>query len=56
MQRQRHQLIFYVIFSVVFYVIFREDIPSKPLAKHVLPSDIEGIFLELNFGNVNGFK
>ena len=26
-----------------------EDIPSKLLTKHVLPSDIECIFLELNF-------
>ena len=26
-----------------------EDIPIKLLTKHVLPSDIECIFLELNF-------
>ena len=25
------------------------DIPSKLLVKHVLPSDIEGLFIELNF-------
>ena len=33
--------------GVMIYV--REDIPSKLLIKHVLPSDIECIFLELNF-------
>ena len=30
-------------------IYVREDIPSKLLAKYVLPSDIECIFLELNF-------
>ena len=33
--------------EVMIYV--RENIPSKLLTKHVLPSDIECIFLELNF-------
>ena len=32
--------------GVMIYV--RENIPSKLLTKHVLPSDIECIFLELN--------
>ena len=27
----------------------REDIPSKILTKHVLPTDIEALFIELNF-------
>ena len=27
----------------------REDIPSKFLTKHVLPTDIEALFIELNF-------
>ena len=31
--------------GVMIYV--REDIPSKLLTKHVFPSDIECIFLEL---------
>ena len=30
-------------------IYVREDIPSKLLTKHVLPIDIEFIFLELNF-------
>ena len=30
-------------------IYVREDIPSKLLTKHVLLSDIEWIFLELNF-------
>ena len=30
-------------------IYVREDIPSKVLTKHVLPSDIECIFLELTF-------
>ena len=30
-------------------IYVRENIPSKLLTKHVLPSDIECIFLELNF-------
>ena len=33
--------------GVVIYV--REDIPSKILIKHVLPTDIEALFIELNF-------
>ena len=32
-----------VIFSV------REDIPCKQLTKHILPDNIEGIFVEINF-------
>ena len=32
-----------VIFSV------REDIPCKQLTKHILPGNIEGIFVEINF-------
>ena len=27
----------------------RDDIPNRPLLKHVFPSDIEGLFIELNF-------
>ena len=30
-------------------IYIRDDNPSKLLTKHVLPSDIECIFLELNF-------
>ena len=33
--------------GVIVYV--REDIPSKTLTKHVLPTDIEALFIELNF-------
>ena len=33
--------------GVIIYV--REDIPSKILIKHVLPTDIEALFIELNF-------
>ena len=33
--------------GVIIYV--REDIPSKILIKHVLPTDIEVLFIELNF-------
>ena len=33
--------------GVIIYV--REDIPSKILTKHVLPTDIEALFTELNF-------
>ena len=33
--------------GVVIYV--REDIPSKILTKHVLPTDTEALFIELNF-------
>ena len=32
-----------VLFSV------REDIPCKQLTKHILPDNIEGIFVEINF-------
>ena len=32
-----------IIFSV------REDIPCKQLTKHILPDNIEGIFVEINF-------
>ena len=32
--------------GVLIYI--REDIPSKLLADHKLPHDIEGIFVELN--------
>ena len=39
--------------GVMIYV--REDIPSKLLIKHVLPSDIECIFLELNFRKCKWF-
>ena len=30
-------------------IYVKEDIPSKILAKHVLPTDIEALFIELNF-------
>ena len=33
--------------GVIIYV--REDIPSKILSKHVLPTEIEALFIELNF-------
>ena len=33
--------------GIIIYV--REDIPTKILAKHNFPEDIEGIFLEINF-------
>ena len=33
--------------GVIIYV--REDIPSKQLNKHILPDDIEALFLEINF-------
>ena len=33
--------------GVIIYV--REDTPSKILIKHVLPTDIEALFIELNF-------
>ena len=33
--------------GVIIYM--REDIPSKILTKHVLPTDIEALFIELNF-------
>ena len=33
--------------GVIIYV--REDIPSKILTNHVLPTDIEALFIELNF-------
>ena len=36
-------------------IYVREDIPSKLLIKHVLPSDIECIFLELNFRKCKWF-
>ena len=29
-------------------IYVREDIPCKPLTKHFLPDDIEGIFVEIN--------
>ena len=32
---------------VMIYI--RDDIPSKLLLKHVFPSDIEGLYIELNF-------
>ena len=33
--------------GVVIFV--KEDIPSKLLTKHNFPSDVEGLFVELNF-------
>ena len=33
--------------EVIIYI--REDIPSRLLLKQVFPSDIEGLFIELNF-------
>ena len=30
-------------------IFVREDIPSKLLTKHNFPSDVEGLFVELNF-------
>ena len=36
--------------GILIYV--REDIPSKELKKHYLPSDIEGIFVEINLRKV----
>ena len=34
-----------------FLIYIREDIPSKNLISHTLPSDIEGLFIELNLRN-----
>ena len=36
--------------GILIYV--REDIPSKQLKRHNFPSDIEGIFVELNLKKV----
>ena len=36
-------------------VFVREDIPSKELSKHTQPSDIEGIFLEINLRKQDGY-
>ena len=33
--------------GVMIYI--GEDIPSRLLLKHVFPSDIEGLYIELNF-------
>ena len=33
--------------GVMIYI--RDDIPSRLLFKHVFPSDIEGLYIELNF-------
>ena len=33
--------------GIIIYI--REDIPSKILAKHCFPKDIEALFIELNF-------
>ena len=33
--------------GVMIYI--RDDIPSRLLSEHVFPSDIEGLFIELNF-------
>ena len=33
--------------GVMIYI--RDDIPSRLLLKHVFPSDIEGLYIELNF-------
>ena len=30
-------------------IFVREDIPTKLLTKHNFPSDVEGLFVELNF-------
>ena len=35
--------------GVLIYI--REDIPSKNLISHTIPSDIEGLFIELNLRN-----
>ena len=33
--------------GIMIYI--RDDIPSRLLSEHVFPSDIEGLFIELNF-------
>ena len=33
--------------GVIIYI--RDDIPSRLVLKHVFPSDIEGLYIELNF-------
>ena len=33
--------------GIMIYI--RDDIPSRLLSKHVFPSDIEGLYIELNF-------
>ena len=33
-------------------IFVRDDIPRRVLTKHVFPDDIEGLFIELNFGKV----
>ena len=35
--------------AVMVEVFVREDIPGKLLTKHNFPSDVEGLFVELNF-------
>ena len=37
-------------------ICIRDDIPSRLLLKHVCPSHSEGLFIELNRGNVNGYS
>ena len=34
--------------GLIIYV--RDDIPSKVLRKHIFPNNIEGTFVEINFG------
>ena len=33
-------------------IFIRDDVPSRPLMKHVFPNDIEGLFIELSFRKI----
>ena len=39
--------------GLLIYV--RSDIPCKQLNEHMFSDKIEGIFIEINFGNQNGY-
>ena len=39
----------HIVWTGIEMGVVREDIPSKILTKHVLPIDIEALFIELNF-------
>ena len=36
-------------------IFIRDDIPRRVLTKHVLPADIESLFIELNFRKISGY-
>ena len=37
-------------------IYIRDDFPSRLLSKHVFPSDIEVLIIELDFRNVNDYS